>query len=178
MRRFLRVLAPLTIAAGLAIPAPAHALQSLAYTFVVDCANPGGTNSLVGLPNGTYAVAAVGACAVNGSYPYTVGTPCSLPVVGTIPCVPSITTINNFPGQLCTTSIGGVFVSLLCGPLPNAGLTGCANLFIEIDGVCLGGQAGLHFRAVGGGPMNVRFHDSLYTDNIGFFVVTVVWTPL
>lgn len=101
-------------------------------------------------------------------------------VVGTVPCLSPITTINNFPGQTCTTSTGGVLVTFLCGPLPTAGLNGCSNYYVAIDGNCLGGQAGLHFRppGTGGSTMNVRFSDGVYTDNLGFLVVTVVWTPL
>lgn len=174
MRR-LAALLSCALAALAASAAPTHAVQSLAYTFVVDCANPGGTNSLVGLPNGTYAVTVAGACTVNGPYSTPVGgTPC----VGALPCLSPITVVNNVPGPTCTVATGGVEAAGLCGP--RAALTGCANLYVAVDGACLGGQAGLRYRAPGAGgtPMNVRFVDSNYADNAGVLLVTVAWTPL
>lgn len=181
MRRLIGLLAASALVCLPGSAAPANALQSLAYAFVVDCKAPGGTDSLVGLPNGTYVVTIAGGCSIHDNIGFPVGaTPCSVPVVGTVPCLSPITTINNFPGEACGWSTGAVEVNVLCPAGTVPALVGCGLLYVAIDGVCLNGQAGLHYRppSLGGAPMNVRFVDSNYADNDGALLVTVVWTPL
>jgi len=172
--RPVRLLACLGLAAVAVVPQPAGAVQTLAYTFAVNCADSVGTTTVSGLefPNGRYAVAVVGACVTNiGSRSsMTVGTPCDLPVVGGVPC--TSTTVNNLPWEACDVSTG------------SAGTRGCnvvtsrcvEGLDILINGICVDGQVAFHDHS--GGPMTVRFSDSRYDDNAGAFLVTVVWTPL
>lgn len=180
MRRPVRSLL-LALVAGLGIltAAPSEALQTPAFTFVVDCRDPDGvgTNDFgLDMPNGWYAVTAVGACAPgNSPTSFNVGTPCSLPVVGSIPCVSPGVTVSNVPGAACWVTVNGVSVQ----PCPGgngATLLGC-DLVIVVDNQCLiAGTAGTIYHNPG--PMRARYADCCHGDNVGFYVVTAVWTPL
>src|SRR5690348_850890 len=99
MRRLARLLFPLALTAGFVVPTAAHATNTLTWTFAVPCANPAGATTPLGLgmPTGNYAVTVSGACLLDfglRSVPVG-GTPCTLPVVGPVPCTSPITTINN-----------------------------------------------------------------------------------
>jgi hypothetical protein len=172
-----RLLVPLALAASAVVPSaatPAHAVQSLAYTFAVPCNNPSPTPSLVDLPSGTYAVAYVGVCSydINHTSGVPVNTPCTLPTVGTVPCVS--TTINNLPGVLSQVTTGSVDVE---GFVPRVAQTDCGtNAHVEVDGQCVRLNAGTITH--GGGVMTAWFQDLNHADNLGAFLVTVVWTPL
>ena len=179
MNRVRRLVAPLAVlAAVLGTAAPAHAVQSLAYVFLVPCGDSDGVSTLpdVTLPSGRYAVVAAGVCSADTqhTFSYPVGTPCSLPQVGTVPCVS--TSVNNLPGALCIIATGTAAVQLCGGPVVS--LTDCGPDFhIEVDGQCVSAAVG-SFVNHPGGAMTARFTDSRYDDNIGYFVVAVVWTPL
>lgn len=177
MRRITRLLLPLAVAAGIAVPTGAHATDTLAWTFAVPCASPAGatTPAGIGLPTGVYAVTVSGACAVDfglRSVPVG-GTPCTAPVVGPVPCTSPVTTINNAPtfGQVSTGSGDDITTA------PSVSLPGCGLLYITIDGNCFAGQAGTYNRTISG-PMTVAFVDTYYPDNVGELIVTVTWTPL
>jgi hypothetical protein len=178
MRRLLKSLVPLVTVLGTAAP-HAHAVSTLAWTFAVNCADANGTNSDdvvpgLTLPAGTYVVAVAGACSVNASGSFTVpaGTPCSVPVAGAVPCVTGIN-VNNVPGALCQVGNGTVSVQA-CAPA-NVHLNPCGSHTIAVSGQCVPLDAGLV--TFGGGVMNATFQDSNYADNVGAFLVTVVWTP-
>ena len=176
--RLTRLLAPLAIAASLALPhAGAGAVQTLVFTFPVLCDDPNGTasNELadITLPSGTYAVAIAGVCTSPGlGYGTGTGTPCD--VLGTpIPCAG--VSAGNLPNALCNTSTGGVRTA--CNPLPTVELTGCSFYSVTVAGDCVSTpQAGLVHHD--GGVMTAQFNDSIYNDNTGVLLVTVVWTPL
>lgn len=177
MNRLARVLVPLALAASAVLPSaatPANAVQSLAYTFAVPCNDPSPTPSLVDLPSGRYAVAYVGACTydIGHTSSVPVNTPCTLPTVGTVPCVS--TTVNNVPGVLSQISTGSVDVK---GFVPSVAPTDCGtDAHVEVDGQCVPLNAGTI--AHGGGVMTAWFADGAHADNLGAFLVTVVWTPL
>lgn len=174
MRRSTRLLLPLAAAAGLVVPMSAHATNTLTYTFAVPCT--GGTTSTplgLGMPTGTYAVTVAGACIVDiNNNPRTVGgTPCTVPVAGSVPCAEPVTVDGlTLFGQVSTG--GGNDVT-------TAGVTnfGCNVFSIKIDGNCFAAQAGTYTRTISG-AMTVQFVDGNYADNAGELDVTVTWTPL
>lgn len=174
MLRVVRALAPLAVAASLAVPGGAHAAETLTYAFAVPCSGTS-VSSALGLPTGTYAVTVTGACIIDlGTHAQPVGgTPCTVPVVGTVPCTSPITTVNNVPGFNQVVVAGGSDVTTT----PGIGNFGCSVLYVAIDGNCFLGSAGTYRRTVSG-PMTVSFVDSNYADNVGELIVTVVWTPL
>ncbi|HVF04353.1 MAG TPA: hypothetical protein VNA20_05910 [Frankiaceae bacterium] len=156
--------------------AEASAAQTLAFTFVIPC-NTGSMTTPAGitLPSGRYLVTVAGACSVNltDSFSTTVpGTPCTAPVVGTIPCTSPVP-VNNVPGPLCRVTNGTVTVN---GCYGTTTWVGCGGHRITINGACVNGPAATVW--FGGGPMTATFNDSNYADNAGAFVVTVAWTPL
>ena len=175
--RLARLLAPLAIAASLALPhAGAGAVQTLTYTFPVLCNDGDGaaSNDLadITLPSGTYAVTVAGVCTITPlGYSAGVGTPCD--VLGTpIPCVG--VTAGNLPAAVCHTSTGGV--STDC-PVPTVRVVGCGMYSVVVAGDCVSTpQAGLVHHD--GGVMTARFVDTFYSDNAGVLLVTVVFTPL
>jgi hypothetical protein len=179
MRRFVRLLAPLALAAGIAAPMSAHATDTLAWTFHVPCNSSAGdsTPAGIGLPTGTYAVTVSGACILNfGSTSVPVGgTPCTVPVVGSVPCTSPITTVNNVPWFTLVSTGGGNVITTA----PSESTTGCGVFYMTIDGQCFASQAGTYNRAISG-PMTVAFVDfpGTYGDNVGELAVTVTWTAL
>lgn len=179
MRRSARacLLAVVTLL-GIGTAAPSEAVQTPVWTFVVDCADPNGSGTDdfgLDMPNGWYAVAVAGACLVDThvTYGFSVGTPCSAPVVGAIPCVSPGPGISNVPGALCWTHTVAVGVQ----PCGGAGvfLNGCLYV-IAVDGQCLPLGVGTIYHNPG--PMRAHFLDGQYADNVGYYVVTVTWTPL
>lgn len=177
--RLVRLLAPLALAANAAFPhTSANAVQTLAFTFPVLCADPVGfgTGGLLDLPSGSYVVTTVGACStVGGFYGTSVGTPCNEPVTGTpIPC--TSVNVGNIPSGVCNTSTGDI--RTICNPTLGVTQAGCGHYGIQINGNCVNGQVATYWH--GGGPMTVRFHDDgcCYGDNVGALLVTVVWTPI
>jgi hypothetical protein len=179
MRRLARLLVPaLALLGSVAVAAPAHAVDSLAYTFVVPCASSANVVSLTGLPSGTYAATIAGDCAINAGSTNTgpITTPCLVAGV-TLPCVIG-PTVANQPGVICHNTTSGVVVSEGCLSQSYVVLNGCASNYVEVAGQCLTlptRQAGLVTHP--GGPMSVRFVDTYYGDNLGAFLVTVVWLP-
>jgi len=174
MHRVLRSLAPLAIAASLAIPVGAHATETLAYTFTVPCTGGIAGSSGLGLPTGIYAFTVTGVCVIDlRTQSQPVGnTPCSVPVAGTIPCTQPITTVDNVPvlGQVVT---GGRDVATNV----SANAVDCTVGAIRLDNICFASAAGTYFRTISGG-MTAQFVDTNYADNAGELLVTVVWTPL
>lgn len=184
--RLARILAPLAVAASVALPQTnANAVNSLAFTFPVLCNDPDGIASdefvtdVVDLTQGTYAVTVAGLCTTVGNTApaMAVGTPCNDPVTGApLPCTGTV--VHNAPGTPCHTSTTGVRTDCANGNPPNAMLADCTVYHVEINGNGCVNQAGTYFH--GGGTMRVRFVDGGggYFDNIGALLVTVVWTPL
>lgn len=174
-----RLLAGCALAAGAVVPGTgAHALQTVAFTFVVPCDSSSGTSSgALDMPTGVYAVTVVGACVHNTTQSSSValGTPCTLPVVGTVPCAG--TTVHNVPPAACHTTTG--FVRTDCSGAPAGVRTEtCGELYVEVAGDCVPGQAGFVVHEAPLSPMTARFSDSVYSDNAGTLVVTAVWTLL
>ncbi len=147
----------------------------MAWEFVLPC-DSGATVSTasfgVDLPSGQYAYTVKGACVIDLSLGRTVsipvGTPCSLPEVGTIPC--ASTTVHNVPFPVCWTVTEGQLVEPCTGTIAPT-----CTMYVAINGACLPTN-GVVWHP--GGPMTAQFADSNYTDNVGAFTVTVVWTPL
>lgn len=164
----------------LGLPRPSEALQSLTWEFVIDCADPSGmSTSELGfdMPSGVYAATVEGACLIDfepgrrGAV--VIGTPCSAPIVGPIPCIPEIETVENVPRPLCWIQAAEVWVQG-CDGL-NVVLNGCTYVVL-VDGNCLPLGKGSFYHNPG--PMRAWFDDGHYPDNVGLFTITVVWTPL
>lgn len=182
MRRFIRLalLGALVGIVGIGTALPAESANLPTWTWVVSCADPDGvsTTETLGttLPSGTYLVTVEGACVhtAPGSRDLNVGTPCSAPLVGTIPCA-TLTTVHNVPGTACPLATTAQVWTEPCTPSVTLGT--CATFTVVVNGQCLvTGTAGLVTHA--GGGMNARFIDGFYSDNTGYFVVTAVLTPL
>lgn len=181
--RLTRLLVPLALAASLALPhTGAGAVQTLTFTFAVQCDDPNGTasNELadITLPSGTYAYSVAGVCTVGGlGHSTGTTTPCWPPFTGPIPC--ATVTAGNLPHALCNTSTGGTRTA--CDPL--LGVTSapgvqqwCGQYSLLIGDDCIVGQAGAFYHE--GGVMAARVNDVNHADNVGALLVTVVFTPL
>jgi hypothetical protein len=179
MSRLFRLLAPLAAVASFALPAGgAHAVSTLTYVFVVPCDSGATVTPAAGItmPSGVYAVTVAGACSFNDDLSrktnVTESTPCSAPVVGTIPC--EGTTVSNVPLPVCEVTTGSVAVRG-CPPASSVQLGDCGGIYVAVDSVCVDGDALVRHNE---GPMGARFVDGNYADNHGAVVVTAVWTPL
>ncbi len=171
MNRLRLVLAALAVLFGAASPS-ATAVNTVAFTFAVDCADPDGTSSddiaPIQFPTGTYQVTIAGACLYGAFNNYAVSTPCSGPT-GSVPCA----TVNNIPAA-CMVSTGGVATE-------NCGMSTVAHCWayrVEVDGQCLAFDNAGFINHTAQGPIRARFLDCCHSDNVGVFLVTVVWTPL
>lgn len=170
--RLARLFALLALGATAVVPqANAHATQTLAFTFVVPCDAESGATSLgLELPKGWYAVTIAGACSwASGTSSVTVATPCDAPVAGPVPCKP---TIDNVSSRACYWAFGGL--TTRC-EVPS-GTAGCGYYSVQVSTGCVDGPFGLIEHP--GGTMSAKFNDYGHADNIGAFLVTVVWTPL
>lgn len=171
--RIRSLFAALASASLLCAGAPAsHAVSTLVFTIPVNCADSDGTitdspdlPATVNLPSGNYAVTVTGAC-LFGFHADPITTPCSGPA-GAIPCV----TVNNVP-NVCRVSVGAA-ANDGCGVVP---VTSCAY-HIYVDGQCIADGVGLIYHATTG-PVRASFADCCFDDNVGEFLVTLVWTPL
>ena len=182
MRRLVRLtlLGALVGIVGIGTALPAQSLNPQTWTWVVDCRDSDGVNTMetlslnTTLPSGVYAVTVEGVCLhTGGSRDWNVGTPCSVPVVGTVPCT-TVTTINNTPGAVCSLVTGAGLYANACEPV--ATTTSCF-LTVLVNGQCLvSGTAGLVTHD--GTGMHAKFWDSNHGDNTGFFVVTAALTAL
>jgi hypothetical protein len=159
---------------------PAHAVDSVSFTWTLDCSDENGVGSEefgINLVPGTYAVTVTGACSVGTEFDYdvTASTPCTLPLVGGVPCVTP--TVSGIPGAACYTSTGTLQLQTCEGPLPTT--NGCPGLYtVTVNGFCPSSVPG----AVGffthssytPSPMRAAFNDvaGWYWDNVGVFVVT------
>lgn len=181
MRRFIRVglLGALVGLIGIGTALPAQSLNPSTWTWVVDCSDSNGVNTTetlgTTLPSGTYAVTVGGVCIHASPTPrdLNVGTPCTVPIVGTVPCA-TLTTVHNTPGVLCPLVTTAAVAASPCVPAVTS--TGC-GLTVHVNGQCLiTGTVGLVTH--GGGGMHAMFDDGFYEDNKGYFVVTAVLTAL
>ena len=178
MRKLLLGLVVVAFGPGLVAAAdPSHAVQTLAWEFVLPCHDGTVVSSgpVIELPSGTYAYTVKGGCLYgvdqSRSYSTTVGTPCSDPTVGPLPC--ANTTLANIPMPACQLLTEGMTAdgcARVVQPTP-------CGLSVVINGACVS-NTGVGPLVHGGGPMTAQFVDSFYDDNIGAFTVTVVWTPL
>lgn len=183
LKRFTRVavLGALVAAVGIGTALPAHSLNPQTWTWVVDCRDADGVNTTetlgTTLPSGVYLVSVEGACSHTGTglQDLNVGTPCTVPLVGPVPCT-TAATIHNVPAAACsqdtTAGINVVPCSPALGQPPS-----CFDTVL-VDGQCLvSGTVGLVTHGANTG-MTARFLDTIYGDNTGFFVVTAALTPL
>lgn len=183
MRRLVRLalLGALVVVMGIGTALPAQSLNPQVWTWVVDCADSNGVNTTetlgTTLPSGRYLVTVEGACTHTspGLRDLNVGTPCTAPTVGPIPCT-TVTTVHNVPGQACALVTVTTVSAETC--IPSVANNGCTFTVI-VNGQCLiAGTAGVVNH---GGPnlgMHAQFADGFYGDNIGFYVVTAVLTAL
>ena len=181
MSRITRFAMPALAMAALAFPpSQAHAVNSLAYTWTIDCANPNATSTgpLVTMASGTYLVTVTGACSYGVDTTHSVPVTTCVSPVNTLPCLDTGMSVNNVPGYTCVVG-GGIAHAATC-PTPGAYVSGCGGSFtVVVNEQCLSAvpnQAGLISH--GGGAMTARTIDSGHYNNIGAFVVTAVWTPL
>lgn len=177
--RKIRLFAALLTAATLAVPHPAQAINTLAYSWVVDCANPSGasTGSLgITLPSGIYLVAVEGACTYGTQTTHTYNVRACLPN-GANPCVNTGANVTGVPGATCIVGVSGVYHQT-CDP-NGVWLPGCGWWFtVQVNNQCLSVQHTSGLISHGGGAMTARVLDGRYDDNVGQFVVTATWTPL
>lgn len=178
MRRFSRALYPLVAAAALAMPTQAQSVNTLAVSWVVNCADSNAAAApLLTLPMGTYVVTAEGACSLSFPQSHTVPVTTCVSPVNTLPCVDTGIRVNQVPGATCNVSAGAAFAST-CTPVGYVPGPCTVGTIVINESRCLdiGGVAGVI--AHGGGSMTARMVDTFYGDNAGAFVVTAVWTPL
>lgn len=174
MIRYRSVLVALACAAALGA-APSHAVNSLAFTMVVPCDDPDGVNSDdiadVEFPTGAYAVTITGACLYGFKTPVSIGTPCEGPA-GPMPCA----AVDNLP-HFCAVNAAAVETND-CGQSRRLACAGWT--LMVVDGQCASlGSAGT-IRHDTPGPIRAYFWDTpgWYWDNVGAYVVTLIWTPL
>ena len=182
--RLTRILGTIAAVAALALSAaPAQAVNTLAYTFVVNCATGSASTGDLGvtLPSGKYLVTVAGACTFSNG-----GTPASVPVDTCVhplegyPCVSTGAAVNSVPRAACIVS-AGIAYEQVCNdrgvwqPLCDWWFT------VKVNEQCL--TTVPHTVGVidhGGGAMTARVLDAAGSnwDNTGVFTVTAVWTPL
>lgn len=180
--RLPRLLAPVAGLAALAFPpAPAQAVNTLAYTFTVDCRTGYATTGSLGvtLPSGRYLVTVAGACSFSaggtGSVPVDT---CVHPLEG-LPCAQTGISVNNVPREACIVGLG-IAYEQVCQDR-GVWLPYCDWWFtVKVNDQCL--TTVPHTVGVinhNGGAMTARVLDgsTLYYDNVGTFTVTAVWTP-
>jgi hypothetical protein len=181
MIRLTRVLAAAAAVAALAMPQQAQAVNTLAFSWVIDCNVSGNQYApLVTMPTGRYVVTVAGACTygIDDTHSIRVST-CGVSPLPAGPCVDTGASVNGVPGTTCYVG-GGIGYVQTCAP-PGAYLPGCGGIFtVTVEGQCLN-LVPHHVGIVdhtNGGAMFATAVDSFYGDNIGAFVVTAVWTPL
>jgi len=183
MRQSLRlVFAAAIVLTGVVVAAPSHAVDTVAYSWTVPCDDTDGvsTGDVRFIP-GTYVVTATGGCTLDDGNVYSLGTPttpCTLPVVGTVPCAGA--TIHNVPGGACFATLG-VADRWGCSLSPSTVTTNapCDNFTVRITmptQVCLStlpGAVGTVFVNTTT-SMTAKFVDlpGFYSDNTGSFVIT------
>lgn len=183
--RLPRVLWAAAAVAALAFPpAPAQAVNTLAYTFKVDCANPVNTSTAdVTLPSGRYLVTVAGACTFSNS-----ADPASVPVdtcvhpLESLPCVRTGASVDNVPRAACMVGAGAAYAYPCAGTERGVWQPACGGWFtVLVNHQCLT-TVPHHVGVVthDGGSMVARVVDStgFHYDNVGVFTVTAVWTPL
>lgn len=173
----LRIAVPIVLLLAFSVvPAPAQGVNTITYALVVPCWDADGVSSgpLVTMPSGIYAITITGACdfgthlAPGNSVP--VNTPCSVPPVQNIPCISGASV--DVPAAACLVSASVVWT--YCGA--QTGVLSCAQQHVVVNNQCF--PLGTGLLAHGGGPVSARYVDSIYSDNVGAFVVTFQFTPL